>query len=587
MTQTPVIPVLPPAPDAPPAPRACLFELAGARFAVDVRSAREVVLFDEITAVPRAPRHLVGVANLRGTVMPIVDVRELLGLAESRSGRTLRTLVVRDGAVQAALVVDTVVGLEPFGDVVAADSPSAAGMVGTPPVDGRLDPVGGRDPAAARCPEDPGRASPRDPDDRAGGIRVNRRGFLGGVLSTGLASALLPGAAARAQAGEIRIGMSAAFRGAAAGLGSELHRGAQAYYGEINARGGLFGRQITVVALDDGYNPDPCIRNTIQLLDREKVFLLSNYVGTPTLTRALPVIKQYADQAVVLVGNFTGAQPQREAPYVDQVFNVRASYRQEMTALVERFWQAGARRFGVYYQIDAYGRSGTDGVARALAARNTKIVAEATYVRNAKFEEDMTIAVRALREGGSEVVLCTGAYQGCAAFVRSARDAGWTAPISNVSFVGSDAMLGLLVKHGRAKGRDYTRALINSQVVPSYDDTVLPGVVEYRALMDKHNPQVPETLRDAAYAPQKYSFISLEGYVNARVIVEALRRAGPSAGRSSFRQALESLRGLDLGIGAPLTFTAERHQGLDSVYFTRVEGDRWVPVADWSAAVKA
>ena len=306
---------------------------------------------------------------------------------------------------------------------------------------------------------------------------MNRRSFLGGVLSTGLASSLLPAAAARAQAGEIRIGMSAAFRGSAAGLGSELHRGAQAYYSEINARGGLFGRSITVIALDDGYNPDPCIRNTIQLLDREKVFLLSNYVGTPTLTRALPVIKQYGDQHVVLVGNFTGAQPQREAPYVDQVFNVRASYRQEMAALVERFWQAGARRFGVYYQIDAYGRSGTDGVARALAARNAKIVAEATYVRNAKFEEDMSIAVKALREAGSEVVLCTGAYQGCGAFVRSARDAGWAAPISNVSFVGSDAMLGLLVKHGRAKGRDYTRALINSQVVPSYDDTALPGVV--------------------------------------------------------------------------------------------------------------
>jgi purine-binding chemotaxis protein CheW len=130
MTQTPVIPVLPAAPDAPPAARACLFALAGARFAVDVRSAREVVLFDEITVVPRSPRHLVGVANLRGTVMPIVDVRELLGLAESRPGRTLRTLVVRDGAVQAALVVDTGLGLEPFEDVVPADSPTAAGMWG-------------------------------------------------------------------------------------------------------------------------------------------------------------------------------------------------------------------------------------------------------------------------------------------------------------------------------------------------------------------------------------------------------------------------------------------------------------------------
>src|SRR5262249_23953685 len=203
--------------------------------------------------------------------------------------------------------------------------------------------------------------------------------------------------------------------------------------------------------------PDPCVRNTIQLLDREKVFLLSNYVGTPTLVRALPVMKQYADQQVVLVGNFTGAQPQREAPYVDQVFNVRASYRQEMQAVVERFWQTGARRFGVYYQIDAYGRSGTDRVARALAARGARIVAEATYGRGAAFNEDMATAVATLREAHCDVVLCTGAYQGCAAFIRSARDAGFAVPISNVSFVGSDAMLTLLVKHGREKGRDYTR----------------------------------------------------------------------------------------------------------------------------------
>jgi len=418
---------------------------------------------------------------------------------------------------------------------------------------------------------------------------MNRREFLG-LLTAGVAGGVLTDSAAAAQApaaNEIRIGMSAAFRGSAAGLGAELYRGAQAYYSEVNARGGVFGRPISVVALDDSYNPEPCIRNTIQLLEREKVFFLSNYVGTPTLTRALPVIKQYADQHVVLVGNFTGAQPQREAPYVDQVFNVRASYRQEMQALVERFWQAGARRFGVYYQIDAYGRSGTDGVARALAARNARIVAEATYVRNATFDEDMGLAVGALREAGCDVVLCTGAYQGCAAFVRSARDAGFAVPISNVSFVGSDAMLALLVKHGRAKGRDYTRGLINSQVVPSYDDTTLPGVVEYRALMDKHNPAVPDAIRDPHYAPQKYSFISLEGYVNARVITEALKRAGANAGRPTFRQALESLRGLDLGIGAPLTFAPERHQGLDSVYFTRVDGDRWVPIVDWSAAVKA
>jgi ABC-type branched-subunit amino acid transport system substrate-binding protein len=396
-------------------------------------------------------------------------------------------------------------------------------------------------------------------------------------------TASAPGVSAR----EIRIGMSAAFRGTAAGLGTEFYRGAQAYYDEVNARGGVFGRMLTVVGLDDNYEPLPCVRNTLQLLDKDPVFFLSNYVGTPTLTRALPVIKRYAEQHVVLVGNFTGAQPQREAPYVEQVFNVRSSYRQEMAALVDRFWQLGVRTVGVYSQADAYGRSGTDGVSRALAARGARIAAETTYQRGARFDDDMTAAVNALRRAGVDAVLCTGAYQGCGAFVRTARDLGWRVPITNVSFVGSDAMLRLLVQHGKSTGRDYTRALLNSQVVPSYDDVTLPGVVEYRGLMERHNPALPPALRDDKYVPQRYSFISLEGYVNARVVVEALRRAGPNLTRLAFRQALESLKGFDLGIGAMLTFGPERHQGLDSVYFTRVEGERWVPITDWTSAVQA
>jgi branched-chain amino acid transport system substrate-binding protein len=396
-----------------------------------------------------------------------------------------------------------------------------------------------------------------------------------------------PGSGTGVTPREIRIGMSAAFRGTAAGLGAEFYRGAQACYLDVNARGGLYGRSIAVVALNDGYEPIPCINNTMQLIETQNVFFLSNYVGTPTLTRALPVIRRYSDQHVVLVGNFTGAQPQREPPYVDQVFNIRASYRQEMMALVDRFWQLGARKFAVYYQIDAYGRSGTDGVARGLAQQGARIVAEATYSRGARFEDDMTPAVKQLQAAGAEVVLCTGAYQGCGAFVKAARDLGWRVPISNLSFVGSDAMLALLVAHGRAKGRDYTRALVNSQVMPSYDDVSLPGVAEYRAAMDRYDPPVPPALRDPTYGIQKYSFISLEGFINAKVIVEALRRTGPAPTRLGFRQALESLKNLDVGIGAPLTFSRERHQGLDSVYFTRVHNDRWVPISDWAAAVTA
>ncbi|HVT59230.1 MAG TPA: ABC transporter substrate-binding protein [Thermoanaerobaculia bacterium] len=425
---------------------------------------------------------------------------------------------------------------------------------------------------------------------------MRRRDFLQ-LLGTGAAGLLLrprrllfaQGAAASPGVTReaVKIGMSAAFKGNNAALGTEYYRGSLAFYQEVNSQGGVFGRKIEIAALDDGYEPTPAVNNTIALVDKEQVFFLSNYVGTPTLTRALPLIKSYSDRALILVGNLTGAQPQREEPYVGQVFNVRASYRQEMAALVEQLWGAGLRRFGAFYQIDAYGRSGTDGVARGLARYGAHITAEATYRRGAAFDADMSLAVGHLREADVQAVLCTGAYQGCGAFVRTARDLGWNVPISNVSFVGSDAMSRLLLEHGRQSGRDYTRALINSQVVPSYDDTRLPGVALYRQLLDKWNPRVPAALRDPKYTPARASYISLEGFINARVIVEGLRRAGDNPTRQSLKSALESIDKLDLGIGAPLSFGPNRHQGLNEVYFTRLEGGRWVALTDWRAVVRA
>jgi purine-binding chemotaxis protein CheW len=126
MTDTPgaAVPSIPAG--VPPERRACLFSLAEARFAIDVRSAREVVLFDDITTVPLGPRALLGVANLRGTVMPIADIRALLGLPEAGPARSVRALVVRDGARQAALAVDAMLGLEAYEDVTPVDGPATA-----------------------------------------------------------------------------------------------------------------------------------------------------------------------------------------------------------------------------------------------------------------------------------------------------------------------------------------------------------------------------------------------------------------------------------------------------------------------------
>jgi hypothetical protein len=142
-------------------------------------------------------------------------------------------------------------------------------------------------------------------------------------------------------------------------------------------------------------------------------------------------------------------------------------------------------------------------------------------------------------------------------------------------------MLGLLEASGEQNGRDYTTSLITSQVVPSYDDTTLPAVRQYREAMDRVNPPPPSGLVDQDYEPLRYSFVSFEGFLNAEMLVEIVRRMGDRPERGRIPEVAEGITGFDLGIGAPVTFGAGRHQGLDTVYFTTVKEGRFVPVVNW------
>jgi ABC-type branched-subunit amino acid transport system substrate-binding protein len=380
---------------------------------------------------------------------------------------------------------------------------------------------------------------------------------------------------------EIVVGMSAAFSGSSQGLGIELYRGTMAYIEAVNAAGGVHGRRIVILPYDDGYNPIPAIDNTVALVELEDVFLLYNYVGTPTVTRILPLLKRYSEQSVYLFFPFTGAQPQREPPYDEFVFNLRASYRQETAGLTDNFVAIGREGIAVFYQADAYGRSGWDGVKRALAEHGLDMVGEATYRRGASFSESFDQQVQILKEAGAEAVILIGSYQACAGFIRDARDAGWDVPIANVSFVGSENLLSLLLDAGQEAGKDYTRNLVNSQVVPSYEDTSLPAVVEYLELMDKYDPAPPAGLAAADYQSLRYSFVSFEGFLNAKLLVEILQRMGNNPRREHIGRAVENIYFLDLGIDTPVVFGPGKHQGLDNVYYTTVENDRFVPLLDW------
>jgi ABC-type branched-subunit amino acid transport system substrate-binding protein len=381
---------------------------------------------------------------------------------------------------------------------------------------------------------------------------------------------------------DIIIGMSAAFKGPTGGLGTELYRGSMAYIEHINKSGGINGKKIIIKAFDDGYTPTPAINNTITLIENENVFLLFGYVGTPTVTRVLPILKSNSDKYVYLFFPFTGAQPHRQPPYDEFVFNLRASYHQETEGLVNNLVSIGRTKIAVFYQADAYGRSGWNGVRITLAKYGINIVGEATYRRGTKYSDSLKQQVEILKKSGADAVISIGAYAACAAFIRDARDAGWDVPIANVSFVGSEFLLNLLLETGKEKRKDYTANLINSQVVPSYEDTSLYAVREYRELMDKYNPMPPSGLMEDGYRPLRYSFVSFEGFLNSKLLVEILKRMGKKPEKSRIKEVVESIKDLDIGIDSTVSFGPNKHQGLDGVYYTTYMGGRFVPIRDWS-----
>jgi branched-chain amino acid transport system substrate-binding protein len=360
----------------------------------------------------------------------------------------------------------------------------------------------------------------------------------------------------------IVVGVSNVQSGPSSDLGHELVLGSQTYFDLINSRdGGIHGRRISILLKDDKYEPDPAVKNTNEFIERDEVFFLFDYVGTPTLTRTLPLLRYYQSDNIVNVAPLTGADPQRLPPYSQFVFNVRASYREETRALVRYFYAKGYRKLGILAQADAYGKSGELGVNDALAVFGLSALRTVTYRRNQPFEDDMSLQVKLLRDAGVDAVIAVGVYGPSAAFIRDSRMSGWNVPIANLSFVDAVAMLAKLREASRKLNKDLTLNLINGQVVPSPDDLSYPLVAEYRA----HT------------AAGDATFIGLEGWLNAVIVTEALRRAGPDPSRMGFIHAMESLHGWDPGIGTALEFSATNHQGLHRVWLTRSANGRWIP----------
>lgn len=350
----------------------------------------------------------------------------------------------------------------------------------------------------------------------------------------------------------IVFGQTAAFSGPAQGLGIEMRRGIESAFAEANRLGGVNGRQLELVTLDDSYEPEASITNAQTLIQVHEVFALIGSVGTPTSRSTVPVA---GEAGVPFIAPFTGAAFLRD-PGLEHVINLRASYAQETERMVGLFVdQRGLDRIGVLYQDDSFGRTGYNGARDALQRRGLEPVGVGLYPRNTTA---IKTALLDLSASEPEAIILIGAYEPVGTLISLAKSIGLESEFIAISFVGSNSLAQQLGPDG--EGVKVT------QVVPLPTDRSVPIVVEYLDALVSH---------DASGQP---GFVSLEGYLAGRLAIAGLAACGQDLSRDCFVNGLKSLHDHELG-GFLISFGPEDNQGSDSVFLTEIGPDgRFRPV---------
>jgi len=355
---------------------------------------------------------------------------------------------------------------------------------------------------------------------------------------------------------EIRFGMVAPFSGPARELGRQMKVGVEAAFNAANEAGGIHDRRLSLLTVDDGYEPGRTVEAMKDLRDGKKVFGFIGNVGTPTAAVALPLA---LEKKMPFLGAFTGANLLRREPPDRYVFNFRASYAEETAAVVRyliKVRHLRADSIVVFAQQDAFGDAGYSGVVRAMREikpdmhapvrlgyqRNTTDVAEAMAGLS---QRHRTVPVKA--------VVMVATYRAAARFIEQAHDLYPKVIFTNVSFVGSTA----LAEELRLLGQRYATGVIVTQVVPPVE-SFATAVLKYKEVLRKYFPG------------EKPDYVSLEGYWMANLMIEGVRRAGREIDSEHLVDALESIHDLDLGLGAPLSFGLGEHQASHRVWGTQI-----------------
>ncbi len=349
-----------------------------------------------------------------------------------------------------------------------------------------------------------------------------------------LASLALALPAAKAQ--EIVVGQVAPLSGVLASTGAQMVLGGKIYFDHINSKGGIHGARIKQVVVDDGYKVDETVRLTQELLARPEVVALYGFAGTANVGKLLAdgVLEQ---GGAALVAPYTGGEPLR-SPFNPWIYHVRAGYADEAEHMVQQVTTLGMNRVAVMYQDDGFGKAGLVGVEAALAKRGLKLTVAAGYERNTDKVDD---AVKKIKASDAQAIIMISVNKPTAAFIKRYRESGGGAQLYNISVVDPAELVKLA-------GLKNAHGLGISQVVPYPYMPNLPVIREYQTLLAKHAPN------------EQVNYTSFEQFLGAKVLVEALRRAGPKPTRAKVARALETLGAHDLG-GVTVSYSPDNRVG--------------------------
>lgn len=371
--------------------------------------------------------------------------------------------------------------------------------------------------------------------------------ITGFFRSLALLAALMLHSGAQAQgvsADEILLGQSTALTGPLAELGLEATAGSKAYFDYINARGGVHGRKIRLITLDDGYNPQTAVANVRQLIEKEQVLALFGVLGTPANVAIMPIIAQAG------IPNFSpvSGSDMVRVPFNRLVFHVGPSYANEIEKIIEHLQVRGLTKVAAVYQDNAFGKEGLANLERSVAAHKMNLVATAS-IDNSGADADK--ASETLAQAAPQAIVMITAGKASIDFIKSYNKRAVGMQYFALSVMASQTAI-------KALGADGVGVVV-SQVSPFPFSATSRVVQEYQKVMKE-------------MGVKNMSFASIGGFINAKVLVDGLKRAGRNLSRESLIDALETMGKTDYD-GFVINYSRNNHLGHRYVELTVISKD--------------